>query len=410
MKNIKQKVSMIVWNDFRNDARVLKEAQTLSQSGYNVTVFALHSPGLTNTFEILDGGINVKRVSRSPFWSLRKRSLKTSNQSVNLYHPQNPNKLSLFKQLLRIFARMWTHLLFIYELYMSKPDVIHSHDVNTLPTAWFASLLARVPLVYDAHEISTDREGYASIRKLVGAVEKFLMPRVAGTITTTDLRAKFFRRAYKIESPLVLQNRPRFTQVDNKDLIRKKLNLKSEKLIVLYQGGIQQGRGLDVLLESAKVIEKAYFVFIGGGRLKNELVSKANSMNLQSRVFFIDTLPLADLPEYTASADIGVQPLVNTCLNHFTTDSNKLFEYVQAGIPVISSDFPEIRKIVEKFGVGMLIKDGDLKSLCVAIQFMIDNAEERRSFSKNAVFARTDLSWEVQEHLLVELYAKILKI
>lgn len=70
-----KKIAMIVWNEFLNDARVLKEAQTLQSAGYQVRVFALHTPGVTRQQERLEGGIEVFRVARSPLWRLRKRKI-----------------------------------------------------------------------------------------------------------------------------------------------------------------------------------------------------------------------------------------------------------------------------------------------------------------------------------------------
>jgi glycosyltransferase involved in cell wall biosynthesis len=289
----------------------------------------------------------------------------------------------------------------------SKPDVVHAHDVNTLPTAWLASVLTRSPLVYDAHEISTDREGYASFRSLVGCVEKHLMPRAVGTITTTDTRAKFFARAYGVPRPLVLQNRPRFTSVARSQRIRDELNLKETWPIVLYQGGLQQGRGLERLVEASAEVPHAYFVFIGGGRLESILEERARFLGLEDRVHFIPTVSLADLPSYTASADIGVQPIENTCLNHFSTDSNKLFEYMMAGLPIIASDLPEVRKVVSKFNMGLLVKPGHTGELVEALNKLVKDPILCSQFRLNSLRAAKFLNWEAQEHNLIELYEKI---
>src|SRR5690606_272027 len=121
----------------------------------------------------------------------------------------------------------------------SRPDVIHAHDVNMLPVAWLAACVARVPLIYDAHEISTGREGYSRFRNVVAWLEKRIMPRAAGTITTTDARAKFFARAYDIERPVVLQNRPRFLHTSRSHRLREELQLQKPWPIIVYQGGLQ---------------------------------------------------------------------------------------------------------------------------------------------------------------------------
>jgi len=396
---------MVVWNEFRNDARVLKEAETLQSKGYQVTVHALHTPGVTEERETLSSGVRVVRVARSPLWKWRKR--KEASALVGAKVVVGPiGKVSLLRQALRVIARLWTHLGLIFQVIKSKPDVVHAHDVNTLPTAWVVSVLTRSPLVYDAHEISTDREGYSSFRKLVGWVEKRLMPRAVATITTTDVRAKFFARAYGIPRPVVLQNRPNLTRVKGSNRLREELGLKESWPIVLYQGGLQQGRGLERLLRVAKHVEHCYFVFIGGGRLELLLRDLSVELRLSERVFFIPTVALADLPTYTASADIGIQPIENTCLNHFSTDSNKLFEYIMAGLPVIASDFPEIRKVVKNYDVGLLAGQSETE-LVEVIKMLITQPELIKRFRKNALESADQLSWEDQECKLLDMYAEI---
>lgn len=409
------KIAMIVWNEFLNDARVLKEAQTLQAAGYQVVVHALHTPGVTQERELLASGVKVVRVARSPLWKLRKRNLRTANGSkqgdqakASSRAATAPPSQTPLRQLLKLVARLWTHANLAWRLVRSRADVIHAHDVNVLSTAWLAAKLLRVPLVYDAHEISTDREGYKAFRGLVGWLEKKIMPQAAGTITTTDARAKFFARAYGIPRPLVLQNRPRLVSAEGSDRIRNELGLVEPWPIVLYQGGLQPGRGLPRLVEAAASVPNAYFVFIGGGRQAAELRELATRLQLDERVRFIPTVALAELPSYTASADIGVQPIENTCLNHFTTDSNKLFEYVIAGLPVVASQLPEIGKLVRKHDLGLLIPPGDTAALARAISQLVSDPELRLWYRARARQAAQTLNWEAQEQALLDLYARVL--
>ena len=122
---------MIVWNDFRNDARVLKEAETLQAAGYEVTVYALHALGLTQKVETLESGIKVRRVPRNPFYrGLQEGGAIQSNQRRKNY---SIDKLFLSSQLVKVTTRMWVHVWLLIKLVWSRPDVIHGHDVNTLP-------------------------------------------------------------------------------------------------------------------------------------------------------------------------------------------------------------------------------------------------------------------------------------
>ncbi|WP_460079380.1 glycosyltransferase family 4 protein [Pseudomonas sp. H3_H05] len=400
------RIAMIVWNEFRNDARVLKEAQTLQSAGYAVTVFALHTPGVTLEKETLQGGIDVVRVARSPLWKLRKPKAGTPAATAA---SGAIGRLSPTRQVLRIVARLWTHAGLLARIVRHKAAVVHAHDVNTLPTAWLAAKLSGARVVYDAHEISTSREGYNSFRVLVARVESVLMPRVQGSITTTDARAKFFARAYGVPRPVVLQNRPRLTVSPDSQRIRHELQLQHPWPIIVYQGGLQQGRGLERLVRIAASVDNAYFVFIGGGRLTAPLTALSHELGLTERVFFIPTVSLADLPSYTASADIGVQPIENTCLNHFTTDSNKLFEYLIAGLPVVATDLPEIRRVVRAHDIGLLVRESDDEQLGEALNCLVKDSQLRMKFAANARAAALQLNWEQQETRLVNLYSCVLK-
>lgn len=397
---------MIVWNDLQNDARVRNEAETLQTAGYAVTVFAVHALGhQTPAKETLRSGVKVVRVTRNPFRSLRGRAADKSDRGSNTRGPT----VRMFGLAFRLLTRGATHGLLLARIVATKPDVVHGHDVNTLPTAWLASVLSRAVLVYDAHEISTDREGYTGFRAVVACVERRLAPRAAGMITTTEIRSKFFARAYGVPRPLVLQNRPRYGSAERSDRIRRELQLLQPWPIVLYQGGLQQGRGLERLIDAALEFPKAYFVLIGAGRIAPLLETKVRGFGLTDRVRFIPTVSLDDLPSYTASADIGVQPLENTCLNHYTTDSNKLFEYMMAGLPVAASDMPEIRRILTTHGFGITFSPSDTNALTAAIGRLLEDEGLRRTYAERACQAASILNWENQEQQLVTLYEQLIR-
>jgi glycosyltransferase involved in cell wall biosynthesis len=395
MKDEASKVDMIVWNTFQNDARVKNEAETLVKAGMKVAVHALHAPGLTEKREVQDSGVVVVRHGKS--------------QGLRLIKPKKHTaKRNALELAVLMLSRVFTHLLILISVIYRRPDVVHAHDVNVLPTAWLAARLCGAKLVYDAHEISSGREGYRKIGRLVAWIEKRIMPRAAGTITTTDARAKFFARAYGIARPLVLQNRPRLVSVTGDDRLRRSLGLAPDYPIVIYQGGQQPGRGLERLVKCAARVPNAYFVFVGGGSLHEDLKQLASSLSLTQRVFFIPTVPLSELPYYTSSADIGIQPIENTCLNHYTTDSNKLFEYVVARLPVIASDLPEIARVVRQHDLGLLVKPGDTDSLVDALNELVQKPDLRVHYAANADRAAKRLNWEEQEQSLVAMYERIL--
>ncbi|AWM61394.1 glycosyl transferase family 1 [Stutzerimonas stutzeri] len=386
---------MLVWNTFLNDARVFNEAQTLAQAGYAVTVNALAAPGAAEEFERLAAGFVVRRFG-------------ARHGSRQLAAEKSRGKSSFPGLLLLALSRLGAQLGMLVSVCRARPDVVHAHDVNMLPLAWLAARWCRAALVYDAHEISTHREGYRSIRPLVAWLERKIMPRASGTITTTDARSRFFARAYKVHRPLVLQNRPRHYCTQGSDHIRTELGWDRQWPVVIYQGGQQPGRGLSLLVKAMAQVPEAYLVMVGGGPLHGALRAQASELGLEQRVRFVPTVPLAELPRYTASADIGVQPIENTCLNHYTTDSNKLFEYVQAGLPVVASDLPEIRRVVREHDLGVLVPEGDSVALAAALRDLVGDEGKRQYYAVQSRKAASVLNWESQEHELLALYERVL--
>lgn len=404
-------ISMLVWNSFQNDARVLKEAQTLVRSGHTVTVFALLQSDDMKAAETLEPGLSVIRIQKSLLTRLFRVLRRAPDRATNVVRGSGavfvdaPLKKTRLAQIGQIVSRTFVHCRFVIAMLRNNPDVVHAHDVNTLPTGWIVARLRGAKLVYDAHEISTDREGYRLFRGPIAAIERRLFPRVDAAITTTEMRAKFFARAYGIKRPLVLQNRPRFSSVPKNNRVREELGLNDTLPIILYQGGLQPGRGLEDLVHAMPHLPPCYLVFIGGGRLLIPLQKRVTELGLAGSVHFIPTVDLDDLPFYTAGADIGVQPLRNTCLNHLTTDSNKLFEYMMAGIPVVASDFPEIRKIVSTHQSGLLFDPEKKGDLAIALGQLVSDVDQRAKYANNALHAAKHLTWEAQEETLRKLYA-----
>ncbi|WP_323844044.1 glycosyltransferase family 4 protein [Microbulbifer magnicolonia] len=392
---------MIVWNSFQNDARVLKEAQTLARAGFDVTVYALRDSVDMPKVECVESRLTVLRFGRV----LPKVSAATRIDNVS------PLRLGIFRSLAMLVklssegaSRILVQAKMLVSLVKRQPEYVHSHDVDTLPLAWLAGRLIRGKLIYDAHEISVSREGYRDIGRFVGCIEKWLMPRADACITTTSMRAKFFARAYSVPRPIVLENRPRFTKIIKNEKIRRTLGLKEPFPIVLYQGGLQPGRGLETLVRAFKDVPTAYLVCIGGGSIGERLKEIVKTESIYDRVFFIPTVPLVDLPEYTASADIGVQPIENTCLNHYTTDSNKLFEYIVAGLPVVASNLPEIARIVRENDLGRVVKSGSAEELASALALLVNDKAKREYYASRARQAARELNWESQESRLEGCY------
>lgn len=400
-------ICMLLRSDFTHNLRVRKQAQTLAKNGWDVTVIALAVGNQASGLEKDRDGFSVWRIPNSlRSSSNRSAAASTGTKAVVSRRPKRSPFLIIPAIMLN---RVLVMLRMVAAVRKFRPDVVEAHNVNVLPAGLVGSRLTGAKLVYDAHEINTERENYyARIRPLIYLVERVAVPRASLVISTTDMRAEHYQKLYRLkEKPLVIQNRPWFTAAERNDGLRHALSIPAEKVIVLYQGGLQPGRGLHNLVRVAAKVQNAAFVFLGNGSQRTSLESLAREMNVEDRVYFHSAVSLAELPAFTASADIGVQVLRNTCLNHYTTDSNKIFEYGMAGLAVVASDFPEIRKIIEQSRYGVLVDPGNLAEITGALQRLVDDRDYRMRLQANAMANRQALSWESLEPSFVGAFARL---
>lgn len=405
--SINPKVCMVVWNTFETDARVTKEALTLLDQGKDVTVIAVHQPGRTKEVEVKDG-LNIIRVIRT-FKKVSNHSLTHSNSEapktlkVNDVERKKTSLKSKIRKLFTFVPKWIINIRFFWEAYRQDAGVYHSHDLNTLIPVFLASRLRGAKLIYDAHEVSTDRAGWKN-KKYWEFVEGILIRKADEVITTNLTRAEYFKEHYHIPLPKIIKNVPPFQTVTSKNLIREILGISDEVPIILYQGGLQADRGLENMVKMMQNIEFGELVFLGNGSMKEELKKMVVDLKVQNKVHFIDAVPNEDLLNYTASATIGLQLLLNTCFNHYSACSNKLNEYMMAGIPVIASDFPEIRRIVEKYEVGYLVDPENVEEITEYVKGLLNNQTKLAEFKKNTVLAAQNNKWENEIPVLLDIY------
>src|SRR5699024_2332311 len=184
--------------------------------------------------------------------------------------------------------------------------------------------------------------------------EHFFIKRMDSMIVENDTRAKYNEELYGFY-PHVLHNYPSLTiqQVDEKINLHQMLGLPEDEKILLYQGGIQAGRGLEKLIEAYPLFNEGTLVLIGDGRIKDQLIKMVKDAKLEEKIRFIPKVPVRDLPKYTKNAYLGFQVLNNINFNHWSASSNKLFEYMMNEVPIVACDFPEIKRAVEESEVGV---------------------------------------------------------
>ena len=147
-------------------------------------------------------------------------------------------------------------------------------------------------------------------------------------------------------------NVPDFQEVEPSDALRRALDITPEERIVVYQGSIQENRGIEPAIEAVRKLEGVVLVVIGYGYHRPALEAYVEEEGLSDRVKFFGPIPHAELLMFTASGDIGLCNIVNSSVSYYTSLPNKLFEYAMAGIPVVGSDSPEIGRVVTEESIG----------------------------------------------------------
>lgn len=424
-----KKVGMFVWNHFTNDARVNRECTALAEAGYDVDLIAINDPKnpAIQAYEKIQERFRVHRVKRYP-WILQaysdygKRFLLvvggvSVSIAIGLFYV-NFMILSSYLILLLVGAatikirkvrKFLVNSAIITKMiikgYLINPDVYHSNDLNTLPQGIVCAKLRLrpKPLVYDSHEVQTDRTGYNP--KKIKWIEKFLLHFVDEMMVENHTRAKHNESLYGFY-PKTLYNYSELYDINQRQKVNlhRKLGLSPNEKILLYQGGLQQGRGLEKLIEAMPKIKEGVLVFIGAGKLTETLKKQASQSSARDRIYFLDKVPFQELPSITREAYLGFQVLQNICFNHYSASSNKLFEYIMAHVPVVASEFPEIKQVVQENQIGVTIDSHDSQNIANAVNTLLLDKELYRKYKNNTLEAKKIYNWQNEKVKLLDVY------
>lgn len=374
---MKTRVVSIVLNNFVNDTRVLNEAISLQRAGYDVTIVALHEDGLAER----------ELVQSVPVHRIRLDGKQWGKKSVT--------EVFRYGSLAYRIIREYRHA-----------AIFHCNDLAALPIGVFTKLFAnrRSKIVYDAHEYETEANGLKGLEKIMRSwLERMLIGNADTVITVSDSIANEYTRLYGIRKPGLVLNCPRFVEVKKHDLFREELGIPADKLIFLYQGVLNAGRGVELLLEAFSDPEgDSVIVFMGFGPLVSEIQERARTIN---RVYFRAAVEPRVLLRYTSSADYGVALIEDVSLSNRYCLPNKVFEYMMAGVPLLCSDLPEMRRLLEAHGLGVVIPEFTPAGVQRAVADL--RAMSYEELVRNVTAARREFNWEAQEKFLLQAYASL---
>lgn len=403
---------MFLWNEFTNDARVLRECTALIEAGYIVQLIALR--GKQEKVEKRSTEFIIRRVQFKLFYlskNWQKILLLLVLTILFLYMPILIGSFGiclflLYRTKIQFLVRkiILVGKMIYYGLVM-KTDIYHANDLNTLFQAIVCGkCFKNKKLIFDSHEVNTSRSGYDS--KIYKWLEPNLLRYTDCCIHENHTRARYIKKIYGFY-PQVIYNYPFLNKSVDKVNLHKKLGLPENEPILLYQGGLQHGRGLDKLIDAVPSIRRGTVVFIGDGKLKPYLEEKVNQLGLMNRIKFLSKVRVEDLPLYTRNAYLGFQLLNNTSFNHYSAASNKLFEYMMAGVPVIACTFPEIRKVIEKEKTGLLVESNQPNSIAEGVNRLLENPILHEKLSLNACQARQRYNWNEEKEKLIDIYQRV---
>ena len=307
------------------------------------------------------------------------------------------------------FLSLSFYLKFIWhiklKLLTTKASIIFAEDIYTLPFAVIFGKLKRAKIYYDSRELFGYLAGLKE-KKIKQAfwkwTEKLFINRADYVIVTGQMDAEFLKKEYGVKKIILVRNLPRFYKPTLQLDLHSHLNIDKSKKIILYQGVLLKGRGIEKVFAVLKDLPDCIFVIAGGGEYEEYYKKLSNEMNLVDQVFFLGKLTQDELPKITASADIGVSLIENLSTSYYYALPNKLFEYIMAEVPVIVSNLPQMKEVVEKYDVGFAVDVDNKNELITTIKKLTENSSLLENKKKNCQIASQELNWEKEVTALLQ--------
>jgi glycosyltransferase involved in cell wall biosynthesis len=373
----KTKVAFSVINCICYDQRVLKIADTVSSLNCDITIIGREKAGFCKPDAV-------------PFRTKRFKMI--FNRGF-------------------LFYKFFNIRLFIYLLFNSF-DLLVANDLDTLLPNFIISKLKRIPLVYDSHEYFTEVpeiQNRVFVKKVWQTIEKSIFPYLKFVTTVSESIALSYEGAYGVK-PMVVRNAGK-----NSDHIapfsRTEINIPSDDLLIIMQGtGINIDKGAEELIEAVFNTEGVTLLIVGSGDVLPQLKEQVNRLNISHKVKFVGTVPWETLMKYTKSADVGMILEKDTNLNYRYSLPNKLFDFIAAGIPVIASELPETGKIINEYGIGIVIGNITPVKISGALRDLKADPVKLAELKQHSIEASLKINWVTESEKIRELYTKALSL
>lgn len=421
------RVTMFVHNTVRGDNRVLKEAAALAGKGCGVSIVGITGDGLPAE-EVLANGVRIYRVEGHGVVRARLKSgMESRQQRITRRLGKGPlAKAGRFvnRNAFRVGNRLsWKAepLLYMAEFNRAamalapriKADIWHAHDLNTLATALHFRAKFGGKAVYDSHEYWLDCNNVYTpfAQKTWAFLERTLIGRADAVITVSESIADKLKEQYGIARPRVVLNTPEAQRTEAAGRLREKFAITTEKIVV-YVGLITHKRGYEQLIDAAAALPEVTLVFLGPGNPAycRQLADLARARGVAKRVVFAESVPPDEIQAWIKGADAGVSLGQPGALSYEMALPSKFFEYVFSGVPVVVSDFVELRRLVNEFHIGECVDPTNGAAIADGLRRVFARPErfQGRAWEARVADFAERYSWSSHKNVLVDLVDDLL--
>jgi glycosyltransferase involved in cell wall biosynthesis len=315
--------------------------------------------------------------------------------------PFKQKRLFCFFQSGKLFYLEYNIRLFWYLLF-SKCDAICGIDLDTLGPSFLVSKMRNKKLIYDAHEYFTEVPEVVNrplVKKIWILLEQMLVPKIQFAYTVCESIAEVFLEKYKTPFA-VIRNVP-FKRIETFAVS------KTSPKVILYQGALNEGRGLEETITAMQSVKNAVLWLVGEGDLSQKLRDLVVELDLQDKVIFKGYLRPAELRVITPTATVGLNLLENKGLSYYYSLANKAFDYIQALVPSINMNFPEYQKLNKAFETSILLDQLEPGLISQAINELLTNQKLYTTLQSNCKKASEIYIWEEEEKKLISFYKSV---
>lgn len=359
-----KRIYFTVTNDLRYDQRMQRICGTLAANGYTVTLVG-------------------RRLPASP--PLQQQ-------------PYSQKRIYCWFKRSKWFYIEYNTRLFFYLLFR-KMDAVCAIDLDTILPCLRVAQLKGIPRIYDAHELFTELKEVISrprIRRVWTRIEKKAVPRFTHGYTVSDSIAAEFKKRYGVQ----------YRTIRNVPVLEPLRSRASEERFILYQGAVNVARGLEYLVPAMQWVP-CRLLICGDGNFMEQLKQLIAGHGLQDKIELRGMLPPEELKEVARQAYIAVAVPEKEGLNQYLALPNKLFDYIHAGLPQVTVDYPEYRSINRQFEVAVLLDDISPRKIAEALNNLLEDTVLYNRLQQNCLKAREVLNWQQEEKKLLQFYQSV---